>query len=40
MTKYLFLKFARMTDNKAQYREIANSGIDIRLLQLLSTRYV
>lgn len=40
MTKYLFLKFARMTDNQAQRREIDNSGIDIRLLQLLSTRYV
>ena len=40
MTKYLVLKFARATDINAQRRDLSTSGIDIRLLQLLSTRYV
>ncbi|MDH3472223.1 MAG: hypothetical protein OEM59_00915 [Rhodospirillales bacterium] len=40
MTKYLFLKFAHGSDKHAQHRKPTNDGIDIRLLQLLSARYV
>ncbi len=40
MTSYLFLKFARIAESNAPRRGLADSGIDIRLLQLLSARYV
>lgn len=40
MAHYLFLKFERLTGNSAQHRGVRNSGIDVRLLSLLSARYV
>ena len=40
MTHFLFLKFERLTSNTAQHRNVSNSGIDVRLLSLLSARYV
>jgi hypothetical protein len=40
MTSYLFLKFARIAESNAPRRGLTDSGIDIRLLQLLSARYV
>lgn len=40
MTKYLFLKFAHTTALNPQRRDLSNSGIDIRLLQLMTARYV
>ena len=35
MTRYLFLK-----SDRAGHRKITNAGIDVRLLPLLSMRYV
>ena len=40
MLHFIFLKFERLTGNTAQYRRISDSGIDVRLLPLLDTRYV
>ncbi len=40
MTRYLFLKFDRIGHLSAPRRHVANSGFDIKLLLLLSTRYV
>ncbi len=40
MTRYLFLKFDRIGHESAPRRGIANSGLYIKLLLLLGTRYV
>ncbi len=40
MTRYLFLTFDRIGHVSAPHRRVANSGFDIKLLLLLSTRYV
>ncbi len=40
MTPYLFLKFAFTRHSNASHRRVVNDGIDIKLLQLLSARYV
>lgn len=40
MTRFLFLKFERIGHQWGSRRGIANAGIDVRLLPLLSTRYV
>ncbi len=40
MTRYLFLKFDRIGHKSAPRRGIANSGLDIKMLLLLGTRYV
>ena len=40
MTKYLFLKFALNTTNSPRQRDLVTAGIDVRLLPLLSARYV
>jgi hypothetical protein len=40
MTRFLFLKFARIGHQNGSRRGVANEGIDVRLLSLLSARYV
>ncbi len=40
MTRYLFLKFDRIGHLSAPRRPVANSGLDIKMLLLLGTRYV
>ena len=40
MTRYLFLKAERIGHKNGSKRGVANDGIDVRLLQLLSARYV
>lgn len=40
MTRYLFLKVDRSGHENGSHRGLSNAGIDIRLLLLLSTRYV
>ncbi len=40
MTRYLFLKADRIGHKNGTKRGVENGGIDVRLLLLLSTRYV
>ena len=40
MPHFLFLKFARPSGTAARNGGLLDSGIDIRLLSLLSARYV
>jgi hypothetical protein len=40
MTRFLFLKAAFVGPNNTPRRGVDNDGIDIKLLQLLSARYV
>ncbi len=40
MTRYLFLKADRIGHKNGSKRGVANDGIDVRLLQLLTARYV
>ncbi len=40
MTRYLFLKADRIGHKSGSKRGVENDGIDVRLLLLLSTRYV
>ncbi len=40
MTRYLFLKFDRIGHLSAPRRPVTNSGLDIKMLLLLGTRYV
>ena len=40
MTRYLFLKADRIGHKNGSNRGVANEGINVRLLQLLTTRYV
>ncbi len=40
MSQYLFLKFALVGHRNGSRRSVSNDGIDVRLLQLLSSRYI
>ena len=40
MTHFLFLKCERIGHKNGSRRGVANDGIDVRLLSLLSARYV
>jgi hypothetical protein len=40
MIRYLFLKYDLDGHKNAPRRRVANSGIDIKMLLLLGTRYV
>jgi hypothetical protein len=40
MTRFLFLKFGRIGHKNGSIRRVSNSGIDVKLLSLLSARYV
>ncbi len=40
MTRFLFLKCDRIGHKNGSRRGVANAGIDVKLLSLLSQRYV
>ena len=40
MTRFLFLKAARVGHKNGSWRGVSNDGIDVKLLSLLSARYV
>ena len=40
MNRYRLLKLARIGQHNAPYRGLSDPAIDIRLLQLLSARYI
>jgi len=40
MTRYLFLKCERVGHKSGSRRRVSNDGIDVRLLSLLTARYV
>jgi len=40
MTRFLFLKADRIGHKNGSHRDISNGGIDVKLLSLLSARYV
>ena len=40
MTRYLFLKSERIGHKNGSRRGVSNDGIDVKLLSLLSARYV
>ena len=40
MTRFLFLKSDRVGHKNGSRRGVSNDGIDVRLLPLLSARYV
>jgi hypothetical protein len=40
MTHFLFLKAERLGHKSGTQRRVSNDGIDVRLLSLLSARYV
>ena len=40
MTRFLFLKAERIGHKNGSHRAVSNGGIDVKLLPLLSARYV
>jgi hypothetical protein len=40
MTSFLFLKSERVGHKNGSHRKVSNGGIDVKLLSLLTARYV